>query len=139
MKHSVIKWLLLAGTVYFAAVALFHLVGLKLPMFYIYFNVPSYSYQDQIISMFAFGWAAIFFLAAQEPEKFRLLVRTIIVMGAVVITILLWINFNTDFEALNPDVNNNIFSLELLPLFIYWVLLLVFTIRHEKKSFTVED
>jgi len=60
-------------------------------------------------------------------------------MGAVVITILLWINFNTDFEALNPDVNNNIFSLELLPLFIYWVLLLVFTIRHEKKSFTVED
>jgi hypothetical protein len=138
MKHSVIKWLLLLGTVYFAATGLFHSIGLKIPMFYIYYNIPSYEYQDKLIAMLAFGWAAFFFIASQAPGKFYLIIRTVIIVGAIALGSLLWINFTTDFHQLNPRANANMYSLEVIPLFIYWVALMIFAIRHEKRFFNID-
>ena len=64
MSRAILKWLLLILAVYFLFVAIAHQLQLKIPGFYIYWNVPSFAYQDIIISALAFGWAAFFALGA---------------------------------------------------------------------------
>jgi hypothetical protein len=91
---------LLAGAAYFAAVALAHTVGVKLPVLFIYFNLPSQSYQDQIIGFLALGWAAFFHAAARDPQANRPLVATILAAGLAAVLGLAAINLRTDFAAL---------------------------------------
>jgi hypothetical protein len=47
---AILKWLLLAGAVYFLAIAIVH-------MLFVYYDLPSYGYQDRIISFLSFGWS----------------------------------------------------------------------------------
>jgi hypothetical protein len=63
-SRTILKWLLLAGAIYFLLVALAHQLQFKIPGLYIYWDVPSFAYQDIIISALAFGWAAFFALGA---------------------------------------------------------------------------
>lgn len=61
------RWIrpsLLAGSAWFAAVALAHVLGVKAPGLFLFFAVPSYAYQDRIIGSLAAGWAVFFALAA---------------------------------------------------------------------------
>ena len=64
---TILRWSLMAGAVYFGCIALAHAVGLKIPGLFIYFNVPSHLYQDHIIAFLAFGWATLFYVAADDP------------------------------------------------------------------------
>jgi hypothetical protein len=60
--RSVLRFSLLPGAAYFLLVAVVHQFQWKVPGLYIYFDVPSFAYQDMIISALAFGWAAFFVL-----------------------------------------------------------------------------
>jgi len=93
---TVLKYSLLAGAFYFASVSFVHLIGFKLPMLYIYYNLPSSRYQDQIISFLAFGWA-MFFLAASQNLK---MMRYLLVAGIVAVLALININLSNDFNAI---------------------------------------
>ncbi|MCF8216262.1 MAG: hypothetical protein K9I59_05835 [Chlorobium sp.] len=125
----VLKWSLLAGALYFFAVACVHLVGFKVPVLYIYFDVPSSVYQDRIISFLAFGWAACFFTAYSEPEKYRSLVRAILFAGAYAIVMLCIINGSADVNAAISVSSADVFRVETAGLFFYWLWLLVFFFR----------
>jgi hypothetical protein len=76
---SVLKWLLLIGALYFLGVAIAHMLRIKVPLLFIYFDLPSYGYQDRIISFFSFGWSMFMFVASLDPVKNRESVKAIII------------------------------------------------------------
>ena len=121
-----LKILLLLGSVYFFLVAIFHMIGIKIPPLFIYYNVPSYTYQDRIISFLAFGWSVFLFTAFLNPIKNRILIQAILIAGAGAIIGLELVNTFTDFQTLSSDINLMIFRLETLGLAIYLILLVIF-------------
>ncbi|MEI6291550.1 MAG: hypothetical protein WCP19_14060 [Chloroflexota bacterium] len=128
----ILKWSLFAGGLYFFSVSVVHMLGSKLPVLFIYYNVPSYTYQDRIISFLAFGWSAFFFTAFLDPQKQTALIKTILVSGAFAIFGLGIINLKTDFHTLDPIINPNIFWLETSGLLIYWLWLVIFSFRNSR-------
>ena len=123
---KILKWSLFAGSAYFFLVAIFHILGIKIPPFFIYCNVPSYAYQDKIISFLAFGWSVFIFVAFLNPIKNRMLIQAILVAGAGAVIGLEIINTYTDFQSLSTTINPTIFRLETLGLAIYLILLVIF-------------
>jgi len=123
---KILKILLFSGFVYFLLVAIFHMLGIKIPPFFIYYNVPSYVYQDRIISFMAFGWSIFLFTAFLNPIKNRMLIQAILIAGVGAIIGLEIINTFTDFESISNVINLTIFSLETLGLAIYLVLLTIY-------------
>ena len=130
---SILKYSLLAGALYFLAVAAVHMLGIKAPMLFVYFNVPSYAYQDRIISFLAFGWSVFLFTVFRDPVKNVDLVKAILVAGSGAIISLSIINSKTDFQALSPDINVTIFWWETAGLLFYllWLTLFYFLSQRE--------
>jgi len=123
---QILRWSLFAGSVYFLLVAIFHMLGIKIPPFFIYYNVPSYAYQDRIISFMAFGWSIFLFIAFLNPIKNKMLIQAILIAGAGAIIGLEIINSYTDFKSLSNEINPTIFRLETLGLAIYLIWLVIF-------------
>lgn len=129
---KILKWSLFAGALYFFLVSVFHMLGMKVPMLFIYFNVPSNAYQDRIISFLAFGWAVFLFTAFTNPQGQTALVKAILVAGAGALLGLSVVNLGTDFQSLDPSINASIFWMETAGMFVYWLWLVVFFIRSQK-------
>jgi len=122
-----IKIPLSIGSLYFLLIAIVHAVGLKIPGLFIYFNVPSHTYQNQIISFLAFGWAAFLFTVASHPTKRS--IKTILLIGGVAIGMLTFINLKTNFSALSETINPILFHGETGILFVYWLWLILSYIK----------
>ncbi len=123
---KILRWLLFAGSVYFFLVATFHMIGIKIPPFFIYYNVSSYAYQDRIISFLAFGWSVFLFTAFLNPKNNKMLIQAILIAGAGAIIGLETINTSTDFESFSNIINPTVFRLETLGLVFYLILLTLF-------------
>ena len=123
---QILRWLLFAGSMYFLLVATFHMIGIKIPPFFIYYNVPSHVYQDWIISFMAFGWSVFLFTAFINPLKNKMLIQAILIAGVAAIIGLEIINMYTDFESISNAINPTIFRLETLGLVVYLVLLTIY-------------
>ena len=132
-NSQILRLLLFAGCIYFFLAATFHLIGIKIPPFYIYYNVPSNVYQDKIISFLAFGWSVFLFTAFLNPIKNRILIQAILVAGVGAIIGLEVINTFTDFKTLSNDLNPTIYRLETLGLAIYLVLLMIYYNKAKKS------
>ncbi len=133
---ATLKWLLLAGAVYFLGISIVHMLRIKIPLLFVYFSVPSYGYQDRIISFLAFGWSVFLFTASLDPAKNRDAVRAVLIAGIGAIFGLHVINVVTDFRALSPDVNPTVFRLESRALSVYVAALIFFyflSIRENTK------
>jgi hypothetical protein len=131
---TILKWSLLAGALYFACVALAHTVGFKVPGLFIYFNVPSHPYQDQIIGVLAFGWAALFYVASVDPINQPVPVKALLVASAAAILGFSRINALTDFSGFSPDTSTAVFWAQVAILFCYWVWLAVFFYRSRRGN-----
>lgn len=57
MPRAWLSWSLRGGALYFLLVALVHSFGWHVPGLYVFFDVPSTPFQDQIIGLLAFGWS----------------------------------------------------------------------------------
>jgi len=132
INQRILRYSLLAGAVYFFSVSVVHMLGLKVPVLFIYFNVPSYAYQDRIISFLAFGWSVFLFTAFTDPQKNSALVKAILAAGAGALIGVSVINAATDFQSLDPAINPMVFWLEAAGLFVYWLWLVVFHFRSSK-------
>jgi hypothetical protein len=130
----ILKWSLLAGALYFLAVAAVHMLGIKVPMLFVYFNVPSQAYQDRIISFLAFGWSVFLFTAFRDPVKNGDLVKAILVAGSGAVVGLSIINGTTDFQTLSAESNVGVFWLETAVLFFYLLWLIVFYLRSQTEN-----
>jgi hypothetical protein len=102
--------------------AMAHAIELKIPGLFIYFNVPSYPYQNKIISFLTFSWAIFYFMAFIEPSK--QILKSILIAGAAGIAMLTFINLSTDFKSFSEKINPVIFHIQTGLLLIYWVWLL---------------
>ena len=121
-----LKWLLLIGALYFLAIAAAHMLGTKVPLLFVYFNVPSYGYQDKIISFLSFVWSVFFFAASLDPTNNRYAVKAILIAGIGAISGLHVINMSTDFHALSPHINPALFQIETFGLSAYVAALIFF-------------
>ncbi|MCJ7580831.1 MAG: hypothetical protein MUP98_09900, partial [Candidatus Aminicenantes bacterium] len=119
------------GSIYFLLIAIAHAVGLKIPGLFLYYNVPSYVYQNKIISLLAFGWSAFFFTTASHPAKRS--IKTIIFIGAVAVGMLTFININTNFLILSETIHPTLFHIETGILFIYWLWLVFCYIKIKRN------
>lgn len=132
-SSAILKWSLLIGAIYFFTVAIVHLVGLKVPGFYVYFDVPSYAYQDRIISFLCFGWSVFLFTAFLNPIKNVNLIKAIIISGVGAIVGLSIINTITDFKALALDINVSTYWIKTfcLSFYLMWLIIFYFLSRNE--------
>jgi hypothetical protein len=133
---AILKWLLMVAAAYFFAVAITHMIRIKIPILFIYYNVSSYGYQDTIISFLSFGWSIFIFTASIDPMKNRNFVKAILLAGLVAIFGLNVINQATDFHALSPDIHPAIFRKEVLVLSVYEAILIIFYFlaKREKQN-----
>lgn len=110
------------------------MLGVKVPLLFVYFNVPSYAYQDRIISFLAFGWSAFLFTASRDPVKNVALVKAILLAGVGAIVSLSIINTTTDFKALSPEINVTVFWMETAVLLLYVSWLIFFYFRSQNEA-----
>jgi len=117
--QTTLQRFLLGGAVYFLLVSAAHMVGVKVPLLFVYFSVPSYAYQDRIISFLSFGWA-MFLLSGVSGVKRGALesVRYILWAGSAGVVGLCVINF-----TLGSGAASRWFWVETALLFFYLVLL----------------
>lgn len=119
-----LKWSLLAGAGYFALVSVAHFLSMKVPILYVYYDVPSTHYQDLIISFMAMSWA-FFHIAGFSSVKRNSLrsVRYIVMAGAGGVAGLVYINVFTDFALIAPSANVLVYWGETaaLSLFVGWL------------------
>jgi len=102
-----------------------HALGLKVPGLFVYFNVPSFAYQDRIISFLAFGWAAFFYLTARKMDAD--FIKLILIIGFIAILALTTNSIITDFKFLNPLARKADFLTITSFLFVYWGSLVFFS------------
>jgi hypothetical protein len=116
----ILKWSLLTGGTYFTLVSAAHFFSFKVPLLYVYYDVPSTPYQDLIISFMALGWA-LFHAAGYSSLKRNSLrsVRYIVMAGAGGVAGLAYINAFTDFTAMNAASNALIYWGETAGLSVY--------------------
>ncbi len=125
-----LRILLLAGALYFAAIALVHLFGIKIPGLYIYFDVPSHRYQDQIISFLMFGWAWFFFIAS----RYLTWAKYLLVPLLVALVGLANVNLSNDFSAMGEGVTTTPYWIEFGLLTIYAAILAVFILKNRDEN-----
>ena len=66
MNPPVLRYALLSGVAYFCCMALSHYSGIRLPLLFVYYDIPFYAYQDRIIAFAVVGYAALFYTAARH-------------------------------------------------------------------------
>jgi hypothetical protein len=66
MNSRLLELSLLAGVAYFCAMSAAHFFGIKLPLLFVYYDVPYHAYQDKIISFAVVAYACLFYSAARQ-------------------------------------------------------------------------
>jgi len=119
---------LFAGIVYFVSVSIAHLLGVKIPGLFIYYNIPSHHYQDQIISFLAFGWAAFFYVATKVTEA----ILPLLIAGFVALIGLININATTDFVAITEGAITRPFWIQtgVLGIYVAWLSFFFYKSKH---------
>ncbi|MBI5874617.1 MAG: hypothetical protein HZB81_02015 [Deltaproteobacteria bacterium] len=82
---KIYRALLLICAVYFIAVTIAHQIGIKLPMLFIFYSIPSERYQDLIISFLSFGWATLFGIGFFDSDLKMKIQAPILFSGLVAI------------------------------------------------------
>jgi hypothetical protein len=119
IQNSPIRIPLFIGAGYFLLVSIAHAFEYKIPGLFIYFNVPSYAYQDKIISLLAFGWSVFFYYAAKTISKNA--VKAILVCGIAAIIMLFTINFSGELTRISGNKNVLVFNIQAGIFVLYWL------------------
>jgi hypothetical protein len=117
------RWLrlaLLAGVAYFCAMALAHFFGLKLPLLFVYYDVPFHAYQDKIISFAVVAYACLFYSAAQQ----RSVVPAALVALGITVAGLAAVNGSDALRAVLGDRPTTAYWLQTALFAGYWLALL---------------
>ena len=134
--QSVLKWSLLSIAAYFLAVSGAHFFEFKVPLLYIFYDLPSTLYQDKIISLMAFGWS-MFFVAGYSSVKRDSLrsVRYIVFAGIYAVLMLTFINLFTDFKQY-PTAHPWIYWLETIVLgaALIWITVLYKILKRRQEE-----
>ena len=133
---KLMKLSLISLSLYFLSIAIAHMTAFKVPLLFVYFNVPSNTYQDNIIAFLAFGWAVFFFTIAIDPLANLRFIKSILIAAAGAVAGLSYINLSTDFTALAPGIEVWPFWAQTLILLLIsiWLLILLVTINRQSRN-----
>ena len=140
-SHKLLSWSLLGGAIYFFLITIAHIFGIKIPLLFIYFNVPSYIYQDMIIAFLSFGFG-MFLYAGYASVKLNqiLIVKYIIIAGFGTVLGLTNINAFTDFNffenefSLTISVSHFWIQFVAVVLYVLWISILYLSANHSDKT-----
>ena len=119
------------GALYFACMATAHYLGLKLPVLFIYYDTPFYSYQDKIISFAVCAYIGLFYLGTRNRENARV---AIIALGLTVLG-LSSVNLSADLQQVLVDGQGTQFYwLQTLSILGYLGLLLFLFLSDPKRN-----
>lgn len=90
MNPALLKYALLAGVVYFCCMAVAHYFGIRLPLLFVYYDMPFYAYQDKIISFAVVSYIALFYLAARH----RVVVPAVLIVLGITVLGLVSVNLS---------------------------------------------
>jgi hypothetical protein len=124
-----LSWSLRAGSLYFFLVSVAHAAGFKVPGLFIYFDVPSYAYQDRIIAFLSLGWSILFWIVALDPDRDRRMLAGILVMGSAGTFGLVYINLTTNFSSIQAGLRPGAYWIATALLAGYLLLLIFLTLR----------
>lgn len=108
---KIYRTLLFICAVYFIAVSFAHQLGFKVPMLFVFYNIPSERYQDLIISFLSFGWAMLFGIGFLDKELKARIQTPILISGTIAICGLIRARMEIQFH---DEINNEIISLAVL-------------------------
>ena len=129
-----LKWSLFGGSIYFLLVAITHFSGIKIPGLYIYFDIPSYAYQDRIIALLSFGWCMFMYSGYQLVRSGHIRpVRYILLAGILAIISLLFINNSSEISQIAPAKSLWLYMLEAILLFLYTLWLVILYVKCRKN------
>lgn len=82
-SRSLLSLALWAGVAYFCCMAAAHFFGLKVPLLFVYWDVPFHAYQDKIIAFAVVAYVCLFANAAihREAVPFALAALGVTVLG----------------------------------------------------------
>lgn len=132
MDRDILKYSLYAGSIYFFSISVAHIIGMKVPGLFIYYNVPSHQYQDSIIAFLTFGWAVFFYIAASNPTN----VGASVVSAVAAVLGLVYINLTADFSSLADGVSLTPLWIQTAVIAAYVIWLSVFYVRAFHKNET---
>jgi len=108
---KIYRTLLIICAVYFIVVTIAHQMGIKLPMLFVFYNIPSERYQDLIISFLSFGWAMLFGIGFMDEEMRPRVQVPIMIAGIAAICGLIRTRMEIQFH---DEINYEIISLAVL-------------------------
>jgi hypothetical protein len=78
-----------AGVAYFCCMAAAHFFGWKVPLLFVYYDVPFHAYQDKIISFAVVAYVCLFAAAARERSVVpaALLALAVTVLGLIAVNV----------------------------------------------------
>lgn len=82
---QIYRTLLFVCVFYFLSVTIAHQMGIKVPMLFVFYAIPSERYQDLIISFLSFGWAMLFGIGFLDKELKARIQVPILISGVVAI------------------------------------------------------
>lgn len=129
MERKYLKYLFLAGCLYFCCMAIAHFFGIKVPILFVYYDTPFYAYQDKIISFAVCAYIVLFYFASKHLD---------VALGAIVVLALTvlglsMINIDENFlRLLKPEQSTLPYWLQTITIGIYAVVLIVFYIKQIK-------
>ena len=129
------KWSLFGGSIYFLLVAIAHFSGIKIPGLYIYFDLPTYTYQDRIIALLSFGWCMFMYSGYQLVRSGHTRqVRYLLLSGILAVVSLMFINNSYEIELLATLKSRWFYLLETMFLFLYTLWLVILYVKCRKNS-----
>lgn len=131
MNSTITKYAFLGGAAYFVCMAIAHFFSIKLPVLFIYYDTPFYSYQDKIISFAVCAYVALFYLAAKHRD---VALAAIIVLSITVLG-LSAVNVSSDLASvLSAGQSTLPYWLQTGAIAVYVIGLVVLYIRDGKGS-----
>ena len=125
MNSKKTQYTFIAGAVYFAAMAVAHYFGLKVPGLFVYYDTPSYDYQDKIISFAVCAYTVLFYSAARHrvvaPSAIIVLALTVLGLSSVNLSCALYVVLEAGKSTVAYWIQTGVIAVYLLILIIFYL------------------
>ncbi len=128
LDDSILKYSFLTCSGYFVCMSIAHFFGIKVPVLFIYYDVPFYEYQDKIISFAVVAYILLFFGAYQN----RAMAPHAIIAGFMTVLGLSSINASEALMSVLEGGSTTAYWVQTAALGLLVIWLAVFYIRSKK-------
>jgi hypothetical protein len=131
MNSQPTKYAFLAGAAYFCCMAIAHFFSIKVPILFVYYDTPFYTYQDKIISFAVCAYIALFYSASQH----RSVALNAIIVLAITVLGLSYVNVSEALASVLQEGQSTVpYWLQTGAIAFYLVVLLVLYLKDGKNS-----